>query len=255
MTEHRPSSSSLLSRRLLAGAWALILLWAHPTSANEPTGSFRYELRALGALAGEAVLTVSPPRQLGDEAVRHVRLEARTSGVAGRVYSAMGDGTTIVDADYRALRMKWRSTLRGVPRDAELSFHDEGLKGTYRHRDRFALALDEVTKGRPLDAISAYLWLPQQALIAGHTYTRSFFDGRRVGTLTAEVGTPRSIQVPVGLREVVPMEIVVKTRAKPRRVTFWVGVKDRVLYRIEVSHRVLGRVRADLVAQRRGLSP
>ena len=253
MLTSRPSPSPL---SLSASVFCLLsLLWASSSQAADPAGTFRYELRALGALAGEAVLTIGPLRAAQKRPARQVRLEARTAGVAGRIYKAWGDGTTIVDEGHQALKMKWKSMTRGVPRDADLSFHDRGVKGTYTHRKRFVLTLDEKSAERPLDAISAYLWLPQRPLNPGAIYERPFFDGRRLGALRAVVGEARSIQVPVGLREVVPVEISAKTRRQDRRVTFWVGIHDRVLYRVEVSHSVLGRVRADLVAQRRGHSP
>ena len=237
---------------------ALVVLSATSAMAqtsHDPAGTFRYQLKALGALAGDAVLTVSPLSSVGAAQVRRVRLEAKTAGVAGRLYKAMGDGTTVVDSALRPLRMKWRSIIRDYPRDAELSFTKRGVEGTYRHRDKFVLSIDEKTEGWPLDAISAYLWLPQQRLIPGARYTRPFFDGRRVGTLSARVGETRSIQVPAGLREVIAMDIVATTKRRERKVTFWIGLSDRVLYRIEVSHGILGTVQADLVGQRRHKAP
>jgi hypothetical protein len=248
-----PANRSLLGLgRLLATCWIV----AAPAGASaaprpDPAGVFRYQLTAMGTLGGEAVLTVDGSSALGDGTARRVRLEARTAGVAGRVYKAKGDGTTVMDRGFNPLRMKWSSETRGYPRDATLVFHAKGVQGTYRGNQEYVSRVDVTTETWPLDAISAYLWLPQQPLASGATYQRPFFDGRRIGTLEATVGLPRSIQVPVGLRDVVPMHITAGRPGKEKTIVFWVGVLDRVLYRIEVSHGILGTVRADLIGLKR----
>ncbi|MGB0590254.1 MAG: DUF3108 domain-containing protein [Myxococcota bacterium] len=224
---------------------------ASTSSLHEPAGIFRYQMTAMGTLGGEAVLTVEEATKIGEGAARRIRLEVRTSGVAGRVFRAEGDGTTVVDEAFNPLRMKWSSTTRGKRREAKLALHSKGVQGRYRHKDNVLHKVDITTKSWPLDAISAYLWLPQQPLKAGTTYARTFFDGRRIGTLRATVGVARSIQVPVGLRDVVPMTIVAGRAGREKDVTFWIGVTDRVLYRIEVSHGILGMVRADLTGAQR----
>ena len=253
----------LPANRSLLGLGCLLLmsvLFGLPVAASasplpEPAGIFRYQLTVLGAVGGEAVLTVGAPSKIGDESVRHIRLEARTAGVAGRIYDAQGDGTTVIDSALNPLRMKWSSKTRGTAREANILFHERGVKGTYRYASKPVRKLRLKSKSWPLDAISAYLWLPQRALEEGATYRRSFFDGRRLGRLKAKVGSPRSIQVPVGLREVVPMQIVAGRAGKEREVVFWIGRQDRVLYRIEVTHGVLGKVRADLIGLQRPDAP
>jgi hypothetical protein len=235
----------------MTGALALssAAAWAAPPS--DPAGIFRYQLTVLGTIGGQAVLTVERSSALGDGHVRRVRLEARTAGVAERIYKASGDGTTVVDGRFNPLRMKWVSKTRGKPRAAKLVFDERGVHGTYRHGPKSVRAIDISTESGALDAVSAYVWLPQQPLTLGATYQRPFFDGRRLGTLEATVGERRSIQVPVGLREVVPMSIVAGREGHRKSVVFWIGPRDRVLYRIEVSHGILGTVRADLIGHQR----
>ena len=222
---------------------------------SEPAGMFRYQLTVMGAVGGEAVLTIGAPSTIGDQSVRHIRLEARTTGVAGRIYDAQGDGTTVIDSALNPLRMKWSSRTRGAAREGNVLFHARGIKGTYRYKSKPVRKLRLKSRSWPLDAISAYLWLPQQSLEEGAEYRRSFFDGRRLGTLKATVGSPSSIQVPVGLREVVPMQIVADRAGKKREVVFWIGRHDRVLYRIEVAHGILGKVRAELTGIQRPDAP
>ena len=252
-----PANRSLLGLGCLVLMSALFGLSAVASASPlpEPAGMFRYQLTVMGAVGGEAVLTIGSPSKVGDDSVRHIRLEARTAGVAGRIYDAQGDGTTVIDSALNPLRMKWSSKTRGKPREANIVFHARGVKGTYRFTSKPARKLRLKSKSWPMDAISAYLWLPQQSLEVGAEYRRSFFDGRRLGTLKATVGSPSSIQVPVGLREVVPMQIVADRAGKKREVVFWIGRHDRVLYRTELAHGILGKGRADLTGIQRPDGP
>ena len=244
----------LLNLRTLLLVHCIALLNALPAQAlpeAEPQGMYRYELRAFGALAGEALLTIGEPTLLKDGPLRRVRIEARTAGAAARIFEAEGDGTSLVNHRFLPLRMKWKATIRGRLRQAEDSMNAGGMEGQYQYGTKAPRPIKQSCDTWPLDAVSAYLWLPQQDLSPGKEYRRPFFNGKSMGELVAEVGKVQSIQVPVGLREVVPMRISAGREGKKRRVTFWVGVKDRILYRIDVAHGVLGIVRAELVGVRR----
>ncbi len=221
-------------------------------SVNEaPGGIFRYQLRAFGALAGEARLTIDTPTLGQGDGLHRVRIEAETAGAAARIFDAQGEGTSLVNARFLPMRMKWQATLRARLRKAEATMGAKGLEGSYQYGKKTPRRFKHTTAQWPLDAVSAYLWLPRQDLKPGARYVRPFFDGKWMGQLEAKVGKVSSIQVPVGLREVVPIKISAGRKGKARRVTFWVGVDDRILYRIDVAHSVLGRVSAELVALRR----
>ncbi|MDP6944748.1 MAG: DUF3108 domain-containing protein, partial [Myxococcota bacterium] len=210
----------------------LALSMAQPVAATspDPEGTFRYELRALGALAGEAVLTISEPMTIGKSPVRRVRIEARTAGLAGRVYKATGDGTAIVNAEHQPMRVDWTAIPKGNARDARVKIGPTGIKGLYRREGRKDEPIDYKTTTWPMDAVSAYLSIPQQDLTPGPRDDRPFFDGRKLGVIAMTVGTPKQIHVPVGLRLAVPVHITITRPGRTREVTFWVGPEDRVLY-------------------------
>ena len=232
---------------------ALLLAFAAPALASgaDPAGVFRYELRALGALAGEAVLTISEPKSVGDREVRRVRIEARTAGLAGRVYKASGHGTAIVDDQHRPMRVEWTAKPKGNLRDAKVKIGPKGVKGLYRRAGRKDEKINYDTATWPMDAVSAYIAIPQHDLTPGPRERRPFFDGRKLGTIDMTVGEAQEIHLPIGLRLAVPVHITVKRPGRSRKVVFWVGPEDRVLYRIQVEFGILNTVDADLVGMRR----
>ena len=246
----RPSARTLLALGVVA---ALIGPGAQSaaTPKDIPEGVFRYQLRALGALGGEAVLTIGAERRIGTGSARRVRLEARTAGIAERVYKAEGDGTVIVDQQLRPLRLKWTSTVRGLWRSGDLTFGARSIKGRYRRGENLHQKVDYTTEVWVMDALSAYVQIPQLTLTPQTTTEGPFFDGRWLGKIKTRIGEPASIRVPVGLREVIPVHIVAGRPGREREVTFWIGRADRVLYRVEMVYGLLNVVQADLVGVRR----
>lgn len=230
-----------------------MVLFALPATAAtpDPAGVFRYQLRALGSTAGEAVLTIGAPEALGRQTVRRVRLEGRTTGLAARINPMMGDGTAIVDAAYHSRRIDWKAEIKGTPRDASAKIGPRGVRGSYRRGDRRPVSVVLSTDQWPLDSISAYAWLPQQELTPGRRFERPFFDGRKLGTLVATVGKPKTIHIPMGLREAIPVHLTLTRKGKTRKLTLWIGPDDRVLYRMQIKFGVLNGVKADLVGMRR----
>lgn len=237
---------ALLSLLLLTAA-------AGPATAAlpDPAGVFRYELRALGALAGEAVLTIGQAKVAGKRTVRKVRIEARTAGLAARLHKATGDGTAIVNANYQPLRVDWKADSKGNTRDAKVTIGPRAVTGLYRRMGQKDEPVAYKTSQWSIDAVSAYVWVGQQDLTVGHSFERPFFDGRKLGTLAGTVGEAKNIHVPLGLRKAIPVRMVVRRPGKSRNVTFWIGEADRLLYRIEVEYGILNTVRADLVGLRR----
>ena len=242
----------------------ILALSALPASASlpEPAGVFRYQLRALGASAGEVALTIGEPTRTGRQTVRQVRIEARTTGFVARAHPAFGDGTAIVDDAFQPRRLTWSADLAGQARGARVRIGPRSVRGTYRRAGVASEPFVYRSDAWPLDSVSAYAWLPRQDLTPGNRLERPLFDGRRLSTLVATVGRPRTLHTPMGTREAIPVHVTITRppvavkgavpRARsPRRMTLWIGPSDRVLYRVEARWGALGRVTADLVGVRR----
>ncbi len=221
-----------------------------PTASDGQT-AFRYRLRALGASAGEAVMTVSEPRRVGKMSLRSVRLEARTSGLAGRVYSALGDGTSWVDEAWLPVRSAWSSVIKGGARHAESKYQPNRITGEYEREGKPTRKIDDRVPGRATDIVSAFIWLVHQPMEPGHAIDKRLHDGNRTYRLVGEVGERSRITVPLGVRDVWPIHMRLERNHKVvRHVTYWVGADDRMPYKVSFDYGALGTIDVELVGHR-----
>jgi hypothetical protein len=216
---------------------------------------YRFRFKALGAPAGQAVMSISKLKKVGKKHVRSVRLEAKTEGMARRIFQAIGDGTTWVDEHWLPIRMKWDAQFRGKKRLVRARVSADKLKGSYYKEGKEALIIERSLSKRPTDSVAFLIWLSQCPLAKGRVHQRELFDGRRLSLVTATVGEPERILVPVGLRQAYPIEVQVKRKTRTRKFTYWVGVNDRVPYKMRFQVVGLGVVVAELIDSRlsRGL--
>ena len=97
---------------VVSGTAILLVLGQLVTAQARSPGDgevLHYELQALGGPAGEAALTMGAVRRIKGRRLRPIRIEARTIGVAGRVYPFTGGGTTWIDFRDLPVRIRWDS--------------------------------------------------------------------------------------------------------------------------------------------------
>jgi hypothetical protein len=245
------SSEVPMSRPLLAVP--LFALASAPAFAAGPSPAdvhtFRYELRALGSPAGEAVLTLGAEKSVQGKELRPVRLEAKTAGFAAKVFKAITDATTWVDAKGLPVLGAWES---------------ETSKGRSKGSSRFdgtRLEADHTTNGkskkvkakladRAVDAVSAFAWALGLDLREGESAKRPLFDGKRLFEIEVKAGKAESVTVPAGVREAVPLLVTVTRKGFERRLVYWVGKDDKVPYKLRFEYGHLGAVEALLVAMK-----
>lgn len=225
---------------------------ATPATASEGQTAFRYRLKALGASAGEAVLTVGEPLEVGKRKLRSIRLEAKTSGLAGRVYAALGDGTSWVDGSWLPVRSVWRAVIKGGKRYAESKYERDRIVGQYEREGRPTRKINHRVPGRATDVVSAFIWLAHQPLKAGDAIDKRLHDGNRTYRLKGVVGEASSISVPLGVRDAVPVKMELLRAGKViRHITYWIGADDRMPYKVTFDYGALGNIDAELIGHRK----
>ena len=120
---------------------------------------YRFQFKALGSPAGQAVISISKLQTLGSTNVRSVRLEAKTEGMAHRIFQAIGDGTTWVDEQWLPIRMKWDAKFRGKKRLVRARVSEKKLKGSYFKEGKEALIIERSLLKRPTDSVTFLSWL------------------------------------------------------------------------------------------------
>ncbi len=240
------TTSAALGAAALIGASLLASPEASATATKEETKMYRYQLEALGGHAGEAAFTVGAMQSVKGKRVRPVRIEAATGGLAKAVFSATASGVTFIDskglpvlANVDAMTPKgpWKgsSTYKGRRLDAEWTIGEK----THKRKARL--------KKRPLDLVGAFAWALTLPRKPGKSFSRPLFDGKKVYELKASFGKPKRIQVPMGMRDAIPLEIVVKRGKFRRKITYWIGSDDGVPYKLAFKYGHLGTVEALLV--------
>ncbi|MGM0577876.1 MAG: DUF3108 domain-containing protein [Myxococcota bacterium] len=212
--------------------------------------AYRYELRALGNAAGEAVLTIGPRKRVAGKYLRAVRLEGRTRGFAAKVFEAVADGTTWLDDAWLPVAAGWRTRTDTGKSRVKATYPGNRTRGEYRKNGELKRRIDEAHDVRPLDIVSAFAWLLRTDLEADASWDRPLFDGRKIYRFQAKVGDPKEIAVPLGVRKAWPVHVKVSREDFSRRLTYWVGVDDRVPYKLVFHYGLLGEVEARLTSKR-----
>ncbi len=232
---------------------AMVGLGGGGARAEQPgERSYRYQLTALGARAGEAVLQVGLPEMVGKTALRALRLDARTDGLAASFLNVESLSTTWVDSEWLPVRSRWDMVVDGTKRVVKGTFAGRAVTGT-DERDGKLFEKNEVrANDPPLDLVSMFGWLMNQDLSPGTKYVVPVFDGRRLYMVALSVGVAKEIQVPVGFRRGIPVKAVVTREGYRREVELWLSAdKDRAPLRMVFKYGVLGTVEAELIAEKK----
>lgn len=236
-----------LAVALLAGSAATALA----DESRERT--FRYELRALGQKAGEAVLFIGDETRIGKQKLRPVRIDARTSGLAATLLKTEAVTTSWVDQRWLPVRARWDIALDEIKRVYRTTYSGNRVKGTDSRDGKVFKTNDYRTRERGSDIISIFPWIMHQDMTPGTTYAIEVFDGRRMYDLSITVGMAADIHLPVGLRKAIPLRgRVTRGDAYSRDVEFWISAEeDRTPFKLVFKYGMLGEVEAVLVSQRK----
>lgn len=236
-----------LAAALIAGSAATAIA----SEGGERT--FRYELRALGQKAGEAVLFIGDETRIGKQQLRPVRIDARTEGLAATLLKTEAVTTSWVDRLWLPVRARWDIALDEVKRVYRTTYEGKRVKGTDSRGGEVFKTNDYTTRQRGSDIISIFPWIMQQDMTPGTTYVIEVFDGRRMYDLAITVGMAADIHLPVGLRKAIPLRgRVSRGDAYSRDVEFWISAEeDRTPLRLVFKYGMLGVVEAVLVGQRK----
>lgn len=206
---------------------------------------WRYELRAMGAKAGEAILVIGPQEKVGTTDLRAIRIDAYTEGMAKNFLDATSVATTWVDLSWLPVRARWDQVIDKQKRVVKASFTGKGVKGT-DERDGKLFESPDWTIGRPpQDVVSVFTWLARQEMSPGNKFEIPVFDGRRIYTVNAQVGVAKEIQLPVGFRRAIPIRATVVRGEYKRNIELWVSAeRDRTPLKMVFKYGLLGEVEA-----------
>lgn len=246
----------MIARRLHVLGLALALLG--PSTAaladDDPTGSqaFKYELRALGAKAGEAVLLIGDLEEVGKDKLRPIRIDARTEGLAAKVMETVSASTTWVDGLWLPVRARWDIAINHVKRVYKTTFAGKKVSGTDERDGKLFAKNDFVIAQRGTDIVSVFGWIMNQDMTPGTRYAIQVYDGRRIYDLRLDVGAATEITLPIGIRKAIPIKGRITRGEYKRDVTMWLAAtKDRAPLKLSFSYGLLGSIDAVLVSQRK----
>ena len=226
---------------------------ADTPAKDEASFTYRYELRALGAKAGEAVLFIGTPEKIGEHTLRPIRIDAKTEGLAAKVMKTDTASTSWVDHVWLPVRARWDITLDRVRRVYKTVFEGRRIKGTDTRGGKVHAKNDYTLRQRGVDIVSVFAWIMHQDMTPGTHYAIQVYDGRRVYDLDFVVGTASDIHLPVGIRKAIPLRgKISRGDAYSRNVELWLSVDaDRALYKLVFKYGLLGEVEAVLVGNKK----
>jgi len=215
--------------------------------------ALRYELRAMGANAGEAVLLVGAPETIGKTVLRPVRIDARTDGVAANFLRADSIATTWVDSRWLPIRSRWDQTIDGIRRVIKGSYSKKGVAGSEDRDGKPFQKHDHQVGQHPLDLVSIWTWLMHQTLEPGMTFTIPVFDGRRIYTVDLRVGIVTELLLPIGQRKGIPIKATITRGNYKRDAELWLSSgRERSPLKVVFKYGLLGTVEASLVSEKKG---
>jgi hypothetical protein len=225
---------------------------AEPGRAREATRELRYELRALGAAAGEATLVVGPPEDFASARLRPVRIDARTGGLAATFLKAASKATTWVDGAWLPVRSRWDQQVDGEARVYRIKYGPEGVLGEEDRDGKPFARHDHHTRRHPLDLVSLFAWVAAQPLAAGTRLSVPVFDGRRLFDVTLEAGAEAELILPIGQRRARPLKVDIRRGRFHREAELWVSTgRDPAPLKMVFRYGVIGTVEALLASERR----
>ena len=237
----------------LFGGMATTAAASDVPSEDATTFTYRYELRALGAKAGEAVLFIGTPEKIGKHTLRPVRIDARTEGLAASMMKTDTASTSWVDHVWLPVRGRWDITLDKVRRVYKTVFEGRRIKGTDTRAGKLFAKNDYTLRQRGVDIVSVFPWIMHQDMSPGTQYAIQVYDGRMVYDLAFTVGTASDIHLPIGIRKAIPLRgKISRGDAYSRDVEVWVSADtDRAVYKLVFKYGVLGEVEAVLVGNKK----
>ena len=220
-------------------------------AARDGERAYRYELRALGTYAGEAVFAIGAEETVGKRKLRPVRIDAFTAGLAANFLSGKTRSTAWVNRSWLPVRVRWDQVIDGVDRVVKASFDSKSVTGT-DERGKRSEKVEIAMEQHGLDLVSVFPWLMQADLTPGAHYVLPVFDGRRIYQVTVDTGVAKEIQVPVGFRNAIPLKIRVERGEYRRDMELWISAeKDRAPLRMVFKYGLIGTVEANLVGEKK----
>jgi len=215
--------------------------------------AFRYELKALGAGAGEAVLHVGLPEKVGKVMLRPIRIDARTEGLAANFMKADSVATTWVDDRWLPVRSRWDQVVDGLRRVIKGRFSSKGVAGSEEHNGKPFEKHDHQIGKHPLDLVSIFTYLMHQTFEPGMVLSIPVFDGRRIYQVDLKVGMMAELMLPIGHRKGIPLKITISRGDYRREAELWISAgKDPAPLKIIFKYGLLGTVEAVLAAEQKG---
>ena len=242
-----------MAKVLVAVLGLASLMSASSALAEAPTGerAYRFELRALGTYAGEAIFSIGAEEKVGKRMLRPVRIDAHTAGLAANFLAGQTNSTAWVNQTWLPVRVRWDQTINKVQRVVKASFDNKSVKGSDEKNGK-AQKIDLQTAQHGLDLVSVFSWLMQADLSPGATYDLPVFDGSRIYNVSVTAGVAKEIQVPVGFRKAIPLKVVVTRGEYKREMELWFSAeKDRTPLRLVFKYGLIGTVEASLVGEKK----
>jgi hypothetical protein len=234
---------------------ALVLLGVGGSAMANPgfDRAYRYELRAMGTYAGEAVFSIGKPEEVGSRTLVPIQIDGFTAGITKNFVDAKTQSTTWVDKTWVPMRARSDQTIDRVKRVIKTSFERKKIAATDERDGKLFKKYDFNVADRGFDLVSIFAWLMHQDLSPSARYTVPVFDGRRIYQLDITVGIARELQVPIGIRRAIPLKIKVSRGDYKRDVELWIGAdKERTPLKLVFKYGVIGTVEASLVSERKG---
>ncbi len=223
------------------------------SSGKDVERAYRYKLKALGANAGEVVMTIKPQEKVGNKKVRALQMNARTEGLAAKILKTNTASTSWVDDRWLPVRARWETTTNGVKRLVKTKYANKVLTSVDERDGKVFAKPRHRTKYRPADLISIFPWLMQQDMSPGTEYAIDVFDGRRIYRLDITVGTAKDIHLPIGIRKAIELRAKVSRGSYKREMKLWISAdEDRTPYKLSFKYGLLGKVEATIVGTKKG---
>jgi hypothetical protein len=229
---------------------------AHAEPASKSTAeerAYRYELRALGAYAGEAVFEIGKAEAVGKRELIPLRIDAFTAGLTASLLDARTASTTWVDTSWLPIRSRSDQVINKEKRTLKVSFEAKKLHGTDERDGKLFNKIDLVTDKHGLDLVSIFGWLMNADLSPAARHSVAVFDGRRLYNVDVSVGAATEVHVPIGMRRAIPLKIKVSRGTYKREMELWMSAdKDRAPLKFVFKYGVVGTVEAWLVGEKKG---
>lgn len=251
--------SAAFSTRM-KGLVALSLLAVVPAIASsahaEPAAeerAYRYELRALGAYAGEAVFQIGKPETVGKRELTPIRIDGFTAGLTASFLDAKTSSTTWVDTSWLPVRSRTDQTINKISRILKVSFEPQKVTGTDERGGKLFNRIDLKPDKTNLDLVSIFPWLMNADLSPRARHSVLVFDGRRLYNVEVHVGMASEVHVPIGMRRAIPLKIKVSRGDYKREMELWISAdKERAPLKFVFKYGMVGTVEAQLVGEKKG---